>query len=789
MTRSARSNAVRWGALAIGILLFAAALYYINVDNAVTTIRRLGVALPLALLFSGLWHLTRTWAWAWCFPQPRQVSFWRLARVRLAAEAFSYLTLRGIAGEPLKVVLLNDRVDTRAATAAVALERLAYMIGTMVIVGIGSVIAILALPLTRVWFRIFRAFAIAAGILTVLAVVVISGRGTYVTSLFVRCDRRFGTSIACGRVARFIAAVERQMLDLVRGNPKRLAVLLTATIVSYVLMALEAWVILQASGTPVGAIGALTIETFSRVASFASAFIPANLGALEASSLAAVAAVGAASGGAALALARRIRGLFWAGVGLAIYPRGAQRPEPQPVEDAGAGSIPDGPVLLYVMRDPHVRVGPHVRLASLPLSERIVHSALRAGYTRVIVSPQGVLAPFTPSSEDRRFERFVRQFGSRITLTRNDAEWREAVEGIDPAVPMVAVGAGTLISPALLKDASARRDTFASETSDPNRSTLVASGFSRKIDAFDIPAGDSWPVSGVIRVQPSAAAELPALAHALRERTSVVERPTGDDVSYGRAKLTIRLVTPADIPPAEQTLRRSSYKDTDAKIARFNRSISLPISIALMRTPLTANQLSVALIAVGFYSGWLFSIGHYWPSLVAALLSLAASILDGCDGEIARLKYQESALGCWIETVGDYSYYIAVFVGITVGSVRATHAEIYYWIGAAAMAGTLITFALLIYLRARITNGQPTRLHAIARDRFKAEPTLWSRALWRVSFVATRAAMPYGIMILALVNATPAVIVIAAVGANIYWISLVLKLRDLLRDDETVTVQ
>jgi phosphatidylglycerophosphate synthase len=245
----------------------------------------------------------------------------------------------------------------------------------------------------------------------------------------------------------------------------------------------------------------------------------------------------------------------------------------------------------------------------------------------------------------------------------------------------------------------------------------------------------------------------------------------------------------ADLAHAEHTLRRSSYKDTDAKIARFNRTISLPISIALMRTPLTANQLSVLLVAVGFYSGWLFSIGHYWPSFVAAFLSLAASILDGCDGEIARLKYQESALGCWIETFGDYSYYIAIFVGLTVGSVRMTGAEIFYWIGAAAMAGTLITFALLIYLRARITNGQPNRLHAIARDRFKAEPTLWSKIIWRVSFVATRAAMPYGIMVLAILNATPAVIVIAAVGANIYWVSLVLKLRDLLRDEETVTVQ
>jgi hypothetical protein len=123
---------------------------------------------------------------------------------------------------------------------------------------------------------------------------------------------------------------------------------------------------------------------------------------------------------------------------------------------------------------------------------------------------------------------------------------------------------------------------------------------------------------------------------------------------------------------------------------------------------------------------------------------------------------------------------------LTVGVVRETQMELFYWVGVAALGGTLITFALLIYLRARITNGQPNRLHAVAKERFKAEPTFWSRIVWRVSFVATRAAMPYGIMALALVDLLPAVIVIAAIGGNVYWISLVLKLRDLLREEEVV---
>jgi phosphatidylglycerophosphate synthase len=98
----------------------------------------------------------------------------------------------------------------------------------------------------------------------------------------------------------------------------------------------------------------------------------------------------------------------------------------------------------------------------------------------------------------------------------------------------------------------------------------------------------------------------------------------------------------------------------------------VPISIALIRTPLTPNQLSISLVALGFYSAWLFSLGQSLTGVLAGFLSLAASVLDGCDGEIARLKYQESALGCWIETVGDYSYYIAIFSGLSIGAVRQT---------------------------------------------------------------------------------------------------------------------
>jgi hypothetical protein len=56
----------------------------------------------------------------------------------------------------------------------------------------------------------------------------------------------------------------------------------------------------------------------------------------------------------------------------------------------------------------------------------------------------------------------------------------------------------------------------------------------------------------------------------------------------------------------------------------------------------------------------------------------------------------------------------------------------------------------------------------------------------RLSFVATRAAMPYGIMAFSLVHALPGIVVLAAIGANVYWISLAMKLPHLLGSAEAV---
>src|SRR4029453_14418378 len=141
------------------------------------------------------------------------------------AEAFSYLTLRGIVGEPLKVVLLADSIDPRGGPVALALERIPYLGGTTVIVGAASLLAIVLVPMTSGWLYVFLGFAIASCTIGALSARVIAGRGIYVQRLLRRLDRAVATSFSDSVVVRFLTVVERQMLELVRGNPRRPAVL------------------------------------------------------------------------------------------------------------------------------------------------------------------------------------------------------------------------------------------------------------------------------------------------------------------------------------------------------------------------------------------------------------------------------------------------------------------------------------------------------------------------------------------------------------------------------------
>ena len=324
MTRSV-PQFVSLAAVAIGVVLFGLTLYYIDLDATIASARRLGLALPVILLPGTCWHLLRTWGWAVAFPEESRPAFTRLFRVRLAADAIGFFTVRGIAGEPLKVLLLYDRVAPEITAAAVALERLAFAVIGIVIAALISLVAVTVLSLPRAWDTVFTMLIVAAVLVLGLAGLVTRRQpGDYLGRLVAAMSRSTGRRLETARAVRFILDVEQVLLQLIRGDRRRLVTLTFLATVGYLLMTIEVGLVLWTVGEPSGIVETLTIETFARLASIASAGIPANIGALEASNAAVVTALGLGGGGA-LALARRVRALLWAAAGLALYPRVGER--------------------------------------------------------------------------------------------------------------------------------------------------------------------------------------------------------------------------------------------------------------------------------------------------------------------------------------------------------------------------------------------------------------------------------------------------------------------------------
>lgn len=307
-------------AIVAGVLLFVVTMLGVDRAETMTEVRRLGVLLPVVLLPSIGWHLLRAAGWYVSFPADARPTYWRVFRVRLAADGVGYFTIRGVASEPLRVVLLMGHVPPVVSAAASVLERTAM--GIMSVVGVGVVASLVVASdlIVGRWEEVFRGLAITAAIVLLLCLLFFMRTGSYFGPLIESIHRRTGWRWAGGRTVHAIRAGEELFLKLARTDSRRIASLVVLSISCYWLMAMEVVLVFWAIGEPISLWLGTIVETFTRAVSVAGGAIPGNLGALEASNVAVVKALGLAGGGA-LALFRRFRSLLFATLGLALYPR------------------------------------------------------------------------------------------------------------------------------------------------------------------------------------------------------------------------------------------------------------------------------------------------------------------------------------------------------------------------------------------------------------------------------------------------------------------------------------
>jgi phosphatidylglycerophosphate synthase len=251
----------------------------------------------------------------------------------------------------------------------------------------------------------------------------------------------------------------------------------------------------------------------------------------------------------------------------------------------------------------------------------------------------------------------------------------------------------------------------------------------------------------------------------------ITDNATAVDCRQVEKNLWQKISTPEDGIAAEQKLNEWLVKPTDGIFARMNRRVSIPISRQIARFPITPNMVSLFTLGVSFASGVLFALGGYWETLAGAILSVWASILDGCDGEVARLKLQASDFGTWLETFCDYLYYLFMFAGMAIGLARSKGDPVYLTWGVALFFGAITTFFIASLSRKGLSGKHPDQFLAVWQR--KAERRLSNPLLYvgrYTEFIIRRCFLPYAILAFSLVNLTQVALYMSAVGANLAWI-------------------
>jgi 1L-myo-inositol 1-phosphate cytidylyltransferase / CDP-L-myo-inositol myo-inositolphosphotransferase len=150
--------------------------------------------------------------------------------------------------------------------------------------------------------------------------------------------------------------------------------------------------------------------------------------------------------------------------------------------------------------------------------------------------------------------------------------------------------------------------------------------------------------------------------------------------------------TPQDLSAARKRLRRSLPKPEDGPVSRLlNRPVSTRMSMVLSPARLNPDLVSFLVMLMGLIAAGLLGLGM---GLAGGLLTQATSVLDGVDGELARLQIRARPFGALVDGVLDRLVDAAIVAGLAVWALGgSTEPEWIVALSVAATAGSMLSMA------------------------------------------------------------------------------------------------
>jgi phosphatidylglycerophosphate synthase len=742
-------------------------------QNVVTL--RWGLVYIIAL--AGVSHLAKTWAWRLTLGEDNKhkISFRRMLGLRLGSEAAGQLGILGQSfGDSIRVSQMGPEIPTATSLASVTLDRGLYVVTGAIVIIAGIVAALPGLSLSHA-LRLYAAFFILL-LVTFLLLTLIAVRKRW--PVFSGSARLIGRvpSLKNWMESRYLLvhSVENALFDFHHKTPGAFWASFSLNLAAQCLAVSEVCLILWLMGVKMGFFSALVIEALTKLVNVLGNFNPGNIGTYEGGTMLIGKMFGLSSAtGLALGLSRRLRSFFWAAVGLVCFvlltrsrkDRGSQivvsttaavATSPRARANSSSNRSPENEIVFVIFLAEAEARGSQFsaslsRVGTLPILLRTIFAAQKAGATRIRVVADPTIR--------RKVQRAL-FFTGRLP---ESVEWIEAAAGAShsqrlllivnkaPSERLVLIDGNRTYHPSLLRKAAEWNN---------ERSALSLASDDELAGIFALPVE---MIRDFGERCPTQAGTLKELHASLTEMHSVVSMPVAEDQWQ-------RVNTPEDCVAAERKLDRWLVKPTDGFYARLNRRISIPISRQLIKLPITANMVSIFTLGVGIASAAFFAYGGYWSTLLGAFLCLFASIMDGCDGEVARLKLLESDFGCWLETICDYAFYLFLLVGMTIGRWRSSGTRTYLVFGGLLLFGALATFLATGWERRRLAAGRPEQLLKIWQGHAESRPSNPFLYFGRhTEFIVRRCFFPYALLVFALFNLMSVAFVLSVIGANLVW--------------------
>jgi len=180
---------------------------------------------------------------------------------------------------------------------------------------------------------------------------------------------------------------------------------------------------------------------------------------------------------------------------------------------------------------------------------------------------------------------------------------------------------------------------------------------------------------------------------------------------------------------AENQLLRHLGRQGDSPLVRMlDRRVSQALTKWLIRTSLTPNSVTLLSALLGLCGAVFLAQPSYFYQVLGSLLFLLSTITDGCDGEIARLTFQETSFGAKFDVIMDNVVHLFLFPCIAIGLYRQQGQDLYLMLGGLALGGVLVSMAVYLPALLRRDTSQPShaRLHEslASRDFAYALPIL-----------------------------------------------------------------